>query len=90
MGAMAPPVLALLVAGSLHLAIEAPRPADVLRVLAAATEAMGDVYLFSAPEDEPTVCDVPYYYDRLAPEPGPAVAPRVTYDWRSPIVFDRP
>jgi len=87
---MAPPVFALLVAGSLQLAIEVPRPADVPRILAAAPRAIRAVRPGDGGAGAPTVRDIPYYYDRLEAETLPAVPPRVTYDWRSPVVFDRP
>ena len=41
-------------------------------------------------EGAPTVVDVPYYYSDFTPLAAPEVATIVTYDWRSPVIFDLP
>ena len=38
----------------------------------------------------PTVADVPFYYSDFTPLAAPEVAPIITYDWRSPVIFDLP
>ena len=42
------------------------------------------------PTASPTVADVPYYYSDFTPIAAPEVAPIITYDWRSPVIFDLP
>ncbi len=88
---MAAPVLTLLMAGSIQIACESPRQADLARIVLEITEAI-DV---AAPlrieaEPGPTVRDIAYYFDDLRPAALPAVPILVTYDWRSPVVFDLP
>ena len=85
------PVLTLLVAGSLQWQAEAPQPVDLAAIV---VQIMQTAKLPAVPSQEaeaaPTVCDVRYYYDVLAPARVPAVPILVTYDWRSPIIFDLP
>ena len=88
---MTAPVLTLLMAGSIQIACETPRQADLARIVFEITEAIQ----VAAPlaidvEVGPTVRDLPYYYDDLRPAAVPAVPLLVTYDWRSPVVFDLP
>ncbi len=85
------PILTLLVASSLQVQADAPRPADFTQILIEITQAIETVRPRPVPAPAAlTVCDVPFYYRLLAPVPVPAVAPRVTYDWRSPVIFDLP
>ena len=88
---MTAPFLTLLVAGSLHWAPETPGRADFERVALEIAQAV-EIGLQAPLELEaaPGVADVPYYYDRLMPAAEPAAPLLVTYDWRSPVVFDLP
>jgi hypothetical protein len=88
---MTAPFLTLLVAGSLQWAPETPGRADFERValeIAQAVEIGLPVSLEAEPA--PSVADVPFYYDRLMSAVEPASPLLVTYDWRSPVVFDLP
>ena len=85
------PVLTLLVAGSIQLACDSPRQADLARLVIEITQAVD----LAAPvavdaEAAPTVRDLAYYFDDLSPVALPSVPLIVTYDWRSPVVFDLP
>jgi len=85
------PVLTLLVASSIQLASESPLKADLAQIafeLIQAAELPGD----PVPEAEASwsVCDIPYYFDDLRPLAAPATPTLVTYDWRSPVIFDLP
>ena len=85
------PVLTILVAGSFHLAADSPRQAEFAQIVHDITIAVGQ----SRPETfegipEPTVCDVPFYYSDFSPFAVPDPAPIITYDWRSPVIFDLP
>lgn len=88
---MTAPFLTLLVAGSLQWAPETPARADFERVAFEIAQAV-EFGLSSAVEIElpATVVDVRYYYDRLMAASEPAAPLLVTYDWRSPVVFDLP
>ena len=85
------PVLTLLVAGSIHVGTEIKAPSDLAQIVLELTEALpdGTPQLLTA-ADVPTVVDVPYYYSDFTPVAAPAVATIVTYDWRSPVIFDLP
>ncbi len=88
---MVPPILTLLVASSLQLSADAPRPVDLGQIALSITQALETV----RPRTDPaaaalTLRDIPFHYDLLAPVPVPAFVPRVTYDWRSPVIFDLP
>jgi hypothetical protein len=43
-----------------------------------------------AVDDAPSVRDIPYYFDDFRPAAAPAAPLLITYDWRSPVVFDAP
>jgi hypothetical protein len=88
---MAAPVLTLLVAGSIQISCDSPRQADLARIVYAIARTVP--VLPGEPSDAeaaPTVRDVAYRFDLLAPVPAPAAPLLVTYDWRSPVVFDVP
>ena len=86
------PFLALLIAGSVHgAADDAFCPADLTAIVIELTETVG-----LAPQEgasapaAPSVCDVRTYYDDFSPYALPETPLIVSYDWRSPIIFDRP
>jgi hypothetical protein len=85
------PVLTLLVAGSIHVGTELKAPSDLAQIVLEITEALPNA---AAPlieaEAGPTVIDIPYYYSDFTPVAAPEVATIVTYDWRSPVIFDLP
>lgn len=86
---MMPPVISLLVAGSVQFATEVRAPEDlVLTVVEAVHAVRGGSFDAAAPAPE-----APAAASRDLPEsvPVPAArAPRITYDWRSPVFFDVP
>jgi hypothetical protein len=85
------PVLTLLVASSIQIAAESPRAADLAQIVYDITQAVEGARPQTLPVAETlTVRDLPFYYDDLLPLPVPAVEPVVTYDWRSPTIFDLP
>jgi hypothetical protein len=85
------PVLTLLVAGTIHVGADLKAPADLAQIVLEITEALpGGTTPLIATEAEVTVIDVPYYYSDFTPIAAPAVAQIVTYDWRSPVIFDLP
>ena len=85
------PVLTLLVAGSIHVGTELKVPSDLAQIVLEITEALpGGTAPLIEVEAESTVVDVPYYYSDFTPIAAPAVAQIVTYDWRSPVIFDLP
>ena len=86
------PVLSLLVVGSIHVGADLKAPADLAQIVLEITEALpgGVSPIVVDTEGEPTVIDVPYYYSDFTPIAAPAVARIVTYDWRSPVIFDLP
>jgi len=85
------PVLTLLVAGTIHVGADLKAPADLAQIVLEITEALpGAAIPLLQTEAEPTVIDVPYYYSDFKPIAAPAVEPIVTYDWRSPVIFDLP
>lgn len=85
------PVLTLLVAGSIHVGADLKAPADLAQIVLEITEALpGGTAPLIETEGEATVVDVPYYYSDFTPIAAPAVATIVTYDWRSPVIFDLP
>jgi hypothetical protein len=85
------PVLTLLVAGTIHVGADLKAPADLAQIVLEITEALpGAATPLLQTEAEPTVIDVPYYYSDFTPIAAPAVEPIVTYDWRSPVIFDLP
>jgi hypothetical protein len=85
------PVLSLLVAGSIHVGADLRGPADLAQIVLEITEALpgGTTHILETAA-EPTVIDVPYYYSDFTPIAAPVVAQIVTYDWRSPVIFDLP
>ena len=88
---MLQPVLAILVEGSFPLAADSPRAAEFSQIVHEITLAVNPPQAPSIEGvPEPTVCDVPFYYSDFTPIAAPEVAPIVTYDWRSPVVFDLP
>ena len=86
------PVLTLLVAGSIHAGADFSVPTDLAQIVLEITEALpgSASSTILEREAEPSVIDVPYYYSDFTPIAAPAVAQIVTYDWRSPIIFDLP
>ena len=88
---MLQPVLAILVAGSFQLAADSPRAVELSQIVHELTLAVAPS---PAPSfqgvPEPTVCDVPFYYSDFSPFAVPQTATIITYDWRSPVVFDLP
>jgi hypothetical protein len=85
------PVLTLLVASSIQLASESPLKTDLAQIafeLTQAVEAPGHL----VPQADPawSVCDIPFYFDDFRPVAAPATPILVTYDWRSPVIFDLP
>ena len=85
------PVLTLLVAGSIHVGADLKAPADLAQIVLEITEALpGGTAPLIEVAAEPTVVDIPYYYSDFTPIAAPAVAQIVTYDWRSPVIFDLP
>jgi hypothetical protein len=85
------PVLTLLVAGSIHVGADIKAPADFAQLVLEITEALpGGSSTFLETEAAPTVADVPYYYSDFTPIAAPEVARIITYDWRSPVIFDLP
>jgi len=85
------PVLTLLVAGAIHAGAEFKAPQDLAQIVLEITEALpGSVTPLLVAEPGPTVADVPYYYSDFTPIAAPAVPQIVTYDWRSPVIFDLP
>jgi hypothetical protein len=85
------PVLTLLVASSVHMAAESPRQADFAQIVFEITLTVEQTRPeIPLGEPEPTVCDIPFYYSDFTPVAAPQVAPLVTYDWRSPVIFDLP
>lgn len=88
---MTPSLLALLVAGSFSSTPDSDRAAqfrEIAIVIAAAIEAPPTPA--PAAVGEPTVRDVPFYYDDLRPVTAPSAPLLVTYDWRTPVIFDLP
>ena len=85
------PVLTILVASSIHVGADVHAPVDLAQIVVQLTQALPAVSP-SMPQAEarPTVADLPYYYSDFTPVPAPAVEPIVTYDWRSPVIFDLP
>lgn len=88
---MVTPLLTVLVAGSAPWAVDAPSRADLARIV---VEISRTVDLPSPPSPE---AEAPRAVDAQPPAaaPAPAVAAPavpllVTYDWRSPVVFDLP
>jgi hypothetical protein len=85
------PVLSLLVAGSIHVGVDFKAPADLAQIVLEITEALPGVGTpIVETQAEPTLIDVPYYYSDFTPIAAPAVARIITYDWRSPVIFDLP
>jgi hypothetical protein len=85
------PVLTLLVAGSFHLSAESPWQADladiVYEITLAVEHAQPDPVMG---EPELTICDIPYYYSDFTPVTARHPEPFISYDWRSPVIFDLP
>ena len=85
------PVLTLLVAGSIHVGADLKAPADLAQIVLEITEALpGSTTQILQADAAPTVVDVPYYYSDFTPVAAPEVARIITYDWRSPVIFDLP
>jgi len=85
------PVLTLLVAGSMHAGADFKAPQDFAQIVLDITEALpGSPSTILETDASPTVVDVPYYYSDFTPIAAPEVAPIITYDWRSPVIFDLP
>ena len=88
---MTAPLLSLLVAGSLQWTSPVPARTEfeilaieIAQVVDPGVPVLLDLDVPAGP------ADVPYYYDRLMPAAEPAAPLLVTYDWRSPVVFDLP
>ena len=85
------PVFALFVVCSIQAESEAPRQADLSAMVVEFAAAFDfETVGIEVPEPAPTVCDVAYYYNDLAPLALPPSSVIITYDWRSPVVFDLP
>ena len=85
------PVLTLLVAGSIHAGADFSVPSDFAQIVLEITEALpGAPSTVLETDAVPTIVDVPYYYSDFTPVAAPVVATIVTYDWRSPVIFDLP
>lgn len=85
------PVLTLLVAGSIHAGADLRTPPDLAQIVMEITEALpGPSCTHVETHASPTVVDVPYYYSDFTPVAAPVVARIITYDWRSPVIFDLP
>jgi len=85
------PVLTILVAGSFHWAAESPRQAEFAQIVHDLTLAVDPAGSEGFPgEPEPTVCDIPFYYSDFLPVAAPAAPTIITYNWRSPVIFDLP
>lgn len=89
---MVHPLLSILVAASVQCPADAPRHQDLDQIIQAITQAAEVLVPDStSPGDaELTVRDIPYYYCDYTPLAVPETAPIVTYDWRSPVIFDLP
>ncbi len=89
---MVHPLLSILVAASVHYPAEAPRQRELVQIIDALIQGAEVMVpdLISLEDPEPTVRDIPYYYSDYTPLAAPAAAPIVTYDWRSPVIFDLP
>ena len=88
---MVTPLLTVLVAGSAPWAVDAPARADLARLVVEITRT---VDLPSPPGPEAEI-PRPIAPTPAAPSDVPAVAAPevpllVTYDWRSPVIFDLP
>ena len=85
------PVLTILIASSVHLSAESPRASDFAQIVLEVTQAVETAAPLRAfGEPEATVCDVPFYYSDFTPLRAPQAVLRITYDWRSPVIFDLP
>ena len=85
------PVLTLLVAGSIHLGADIKAPADLAQIVLEITEALpGSSSTVLQTDATPTVVDIPFYYSDFTPVPAPVADLIITYDWRSPVIFDLP
>ena len=85
------PVLTILVASAVQFAGESPRQADLAQIVFEITQAVeARSPEIGAGVPETTVCEIPYYYSDFTPIAPPEVVILVTYDWRSPVVFDLP
>ena len=89
---MVHPLLSILVAASVHCPAEAPRQRDLVLIIDALVQGAEVMVPDAVPpgDPEPTVRDIPYYYCDYTPFAVPEAAPIVTYDWRSPVIFDLP
>jgi hypothetical protein len=83
------PLLGLIVAAAVQGPGDAP---DYARVVALEiVQAVQAAELAPAAPAEPAcVRDVAFYFDDFRPAATPAAPLLVTYDWRSPVVFDLP
>jgi len=85
------PVLTLLVAGSIHAGADFCAPSDLAQIVLEITEALpGARSTVLETDAAPSVVDVPFYYSDFTPVAAPVVATVITYDWRSPVIFDLP
>ena len=85
------PVLTLLVAGSIHAGADFSAPSNLAQIVLEITEALpGAPTTVLETDAVPTIADIPYYYSDFTPVAAPVVATIVTYDWRSPVIFDLP
>lgn len=86
---MLPPMISLLVAGSVQFATEVRAPEDLAFI---AIEGARSFSTAPAPElESPEGHPAPRLCAASLPGPRPLpAAPRVTYDWRSPVFFDFP
>jgi hypothetical protein len=84
------PVLTLLVAGSIQLAAETPRT-DFACLAFELTRAVEVLPGAADPAEPPLgVCDIPFYYSDFSPVRARETPILVTYDWRTPVIFDLP
>lgn len=88
---MVTPLLTVLVASSAPWAVDAPARADLARIVLEITRTV-DLPTPPSPEAEPPRASAAAAgADASAPAVAPPVVPlRVTYDWRSPVIFDLP
>jgi hypothetical protein len=85
------PVLTLLVASSLQAAADSPRQLELAQLAVEIARAVELPQVpAGTPAEAPTFREVAYSFDPLAPAPSPSVPTIVSYDWRTPVVFDLP
>lgn len=85
------PLLTLAALAAIQVRAEPVQAADFVTIVADLAETSGIPVEEPLPADEElTVRDVRYYYDDFHPFRIPAAPVVVTYDWRSPVILDRP